>query len=49
MESAIMLIENPEDSETEQDEMRISKPISAYFFWVIFLIESRLTVKDDLR
>ncbi len=44
-----MLIENVEDSDTEQDEMKISKPISAYFFWDIFLIESRLPVKDDLR
>jgi hypothetical protein len=36
MESAIMLIENLEDSETEQDEMRISKPISAYFLGNFF-------------
>jgi len=31
MESAIMLIENREDSVTEQDETGISKPHSANF------------------
>jgi hypothetical protein len=32
MESAIMLIENREDSVTEKDEIEISKPYSAKFF-----------------